>query len=242
MKKFTAFAFAALIACGAFAQCAPDPVDRAETAVVYNFKFSGKTTAGLYKSINTGSVCDPGEINYTIRIPSTIAGAGVILTCETFCEDAFQNPTEAAFWTTKQTKQGFMPSFSWTFVNVIGKAKKDAEIAFAWDGGMFASGQEIIGVAFAALGKFDPEARLYTSFSGNFAGTLSPSLFVSKDGCSTAESLVWKCDDLEELVEENTVVYGTWSLKLDKSASKKAAKDLEGTFLKKLPKWLLESP
>ncbi|MGN1359779.1 MAG: hypothetical protein ACI4X9_04920 [Kiritimatiellia bacterium] len=239
MKKFTVFAFAALVACGAFAQCTPDPADPVEAAAVYNFKFSGKTTAGYISKVSTGTICQPGEDTLVIRVPGTIAGAGVIATCDPLCEDALTAPTIALYWTTKAVKQEVTPSVTWTFLNVIGKKKADAEAAFVWDGGDFVeTAQTITSVSFAALGKFDAKKGLYTSFSGNFAGTLSASVYLSKDGCTAAESQVWKCDDLTTLVDSDTVVYGTWSLKYNSSASKKAAKDLEGTVEKLLPAYV----
>ncbi|MDY5954281.1 MAG: hypothetical protein SPK06_02470 [Kiritimatiellia bacterium] len=240
MKKFTVFAFAALVACGAFAQCTPDPDPYVEAAVVYNFKFSGKTTAGYPIKI-AGDICQPGsDTTEVIRIPGTIAGAGVIATCDPTCNEALMAPTVAVFWTTKAVKQEVIPSFSWTFLNVIGKKQSDAEAAFVWDDGEFAQTRQTIkAVSFAALGKFDAKKGLYTSFSGNFAGTLSASVYVPKSACDAIlESQVWKCDDLETLVDEDTVVYGTWSLKYNSSASKKAAKDLDGTVEKLVPAYV----
>jgi len=115
------------------------------------------------------------------------------------------------------------------FIQVIGLKQNQAEISSVFGGTYYHErGDQYFEWTASALGAFNVKARRYTSFSGSFAGWMEASYsFVKKipepiDPCD--QTRVWTCG-LSSLGDaEDTVAFGSWSVRYNASASKAYAK------------------
>ena len=239
MKKFIVAAAVAAIGAGAFASnCAPEQKIE-DSAWVYQWKFSGKTTAGKTKAAaGSSSSCNPTDpANCTYRAPASLKIQGYTYACNPTCDNG--NPFEFAFveanevfWMTKPWKASMSGGVTTEIANVIGKSKKQVEVAGLAD---FTEQAENVTYAltYAGLGKY--KKGHITSVKGNFAGTASQAWAynLKKDLCILAG--YWDFCTLDLVCEGETVAFGKWSAKYLKSASKKFAKNGKSV---KLPSWV----
>jgi len=214
--------------------CAPVVKD---TAWVYHWKFTGKTTTGKSSNVVV-SKCSPGE-SCAIRVPSSLKIQGYTYACSpSSCADdslgfetAFAEVNEV-FWMTKPYKSSFAGGVTTEIAHIIGASKKKAEV------GGVASFTDDNGIKYtfnyAGLGKYSTANARLTSASGNFAGQASQSILVNKNLCSAANAGFWSCDTLSLVCEAPTVVFGKWSVKYEGDKSKKFIKGIAP----KLPSWV----
>ena len=140
----------------------------------------------------------------------------------------------------KPYKAGFnnTDALAETFVNVIGKKPNKAEMFGIFTGtANFAENVDwnIGSLYFAGLGKYKGSKGIYSSISGNFAGAPAASWYISPNLCKQTD--VYDCATLKLVCDENpnTVAFGKWSVKYNKSASKKLTKSISN--LPKTPKY-----
>ena len=239
MKKlmFVA-ALASSFAAVAANDCTPEKPTVVDPTLVYSFKASVKTTKGIAGSTTTDSstICTPGTITTTetvIRTKDSTKFQGWIYDCTATCSTIADGTP--VVWDSKRKAQLTGATFTTDFINVMGKKQSEAEWAWTFTGTAAYDDvrQQEYQLKGAGLGKFDAKKGYYTSFSGNFAGTATASYDLSSGNKICDPSQIWKCDALTTLVDADTVAYGTWSAKYDKSASKKFA---QGTL--KVPSYV----
>lgn len=224
--------------------CSPEPAK--ETAWVYHWKFTGKTTTGKKTGIKA-SACSAGP-DCTVRVPTSLKIQGYTYMCSpTPCdgdnigfETAFAEVGEV-FWMSKPAKVSFYGGVTTEIAHIIGRKKKQAEImgiASLTDDRNSAT----YSFTYAGLGKYKLHDKRISSARGNFAGTVTqPWKYVksSANSCSASPDLMagfWSCDTLSLVCEAPSVVYGKWSVKFKKSAAKKYLKN--GTTIK-TPSWVI---
>ena len=233
MKKLMIAAAVAAVGMGAFAEnnCAPTTT-QADTAWVYQWKFSGKTTWGNKAAAKgNSSSCNPTTgASCTYRVKTSLKIQGYTAVCNpSLCADEnlgfetqFVEENEV-FWMTKPWKAEMAGGVTTEVAHVIGKNKKQVEI------GGIAELTEIAefstyAFTWAGFGKLDKKNKRVKSASGNFAGFLTQpwAYNLKKDLCILAG--YWDCTTLTTLVCTGpSVAYGKWSVKYKKSASKKYA-------------------
>ena len=245
MKKLIVAAVAAAVAGGAFAACMPGNPDPIETAWVYTWKFSGKTTTGVLvkgSTINSGN-CRPDSVSTAdcaVRVPSALKIQGYTYKCLPCCGGFTELADDGeAFYTTKPGKEKFAVTNAQKlfteglvvdFAHVIGKKANQAELKGTFTGATNDSNEKYT-FAFAGLGSYDLKNTRISSISGNFAGIMEVPHDLKTVGCP--EAWYWNCDATAYAGSDATVAYGSWSMKYNSSASKKFLKD--GTLVK-LPK------
>ena len=229
MKKLMIAAVAAASVGGAFAACSyipPTPQPTAEKAWAYQWKFTGKTTKGVATKCN--------GVDMVTRSSASLKIQGWSFYCEPVCGDFESAEADEIFWSTKPEKALLDGGITFELGNVIGKKGKDYETAGE---AIFKNAYDLV---FAGIGKYDSKNARVSSVKGNFAGTaVAPSLKLGKDtDCIAAPTLVskvWECCGCPTL-DADTVAYGKWSVKYNKSNAKKYG---EGKLdmAKVLPKW-----
>lgn len=215
--------------------CSVEPVK--ETAWVYKWKFKGKTTYGA--AIKTAaSACRAGEA-CTIRCPASLKIEGYTWACSPGCgTEGFETFSEVneVFWQNKPFKASLAGGVMTEVCNIIGKKAKNCEVGGTAEFTQYVDGSQPAGIyafTYAGLGKYDRKKGRITSASGNFAGQLSCPVFVDK--CSVIDAGFWECGTLAQICDTKpSVVYGKWSVKYKKSASKKY---LKNGHLPKCPSW-----
>ena len=235
MKKLMIAAVVAAVAGGTFAaNCGPGVEPVKESAWVYQWKFTGKTTEGAnVADVEVKGNCGPQVIpaGCTIRAPASLKIQGYTYFCNPGCSsDFFPKFAEGleVFWQTKPFKTSLAGGVTTEICHIIGRAAKKCEVygtaafdgAFGWD----EKEQKPIGrihydIAYAGLGKMaQTDSRKHvTSVSGNFAGTLSQPWLVTSTKCALAG--YWNCADLSLVCTDPSVVYGKWSAKYKYAAS-----------------------
>ncbi len=223
MKKLMIAALATVAVAGAYAACdyvAPD------TAWVYKWTFSGKTTVGTPVTATVvknacgynGSTGAAGACGLAVRVPASLKIEGYTWVCKPGCgSDAFEQFVEIneIFWQTKPFKASMSGGVSTCVSNIIGKKAKQFEAA--------------------GLGKYDAKNGRVTSVSGNFAGFLDQPYYIGKIGTTYCPPAgFWDCVT-GALTCGPSVAYGKWSAKYMSSASKKYLK--YGT-LPSVPSWV----
>ena len=172
--------------------CSVEPVK--DTAWVYKWKFTGKTTYGA--KARAASACSAGD-----TFKASLAGGVMTEIC-----------------------------------NIIGKKAKNCEVGGTATFTQFVDGSQPAGIyafTYAGLGKYDRKKGRITSASGNFAGQLNAPVYVDK--CSIVDAGFWECGTLAlDCDTKPSIMYGKWSVKYQKSASKKY---LKNGRLPKCPAW-----
>ena len=207
-------------------QPGPAPTKR---AAVYAWKFTGKTTVGFpvrSTTIYTGSVCNLGSNTVTqcaIRIPGSLAIQGYTYICDNCCtgfKDTVGSACPDQFYMTKPFKSAVAASLAIDVAHVIGKNATQYEVA---GNALFtvAEPSETYSLFFAGLGTYNRSWPSVASVSGNFAGKLDSPYYVSNGVCAPAD--YWDCNTLGFAGQplDSSVAYGTWSVKLNTSASNK---------------------
>ena len=248
MKKLMIAALAATFVGAAFAACKPGKDEPIEDAWVYTWKFTGKTTTGVLISytISPSGNCKPGKggvYGCAIRVPSALNIQGYTYKCLPCCDGYTELADDGeVFWTTKPQKElfeitdkkkVFTKGITIDFGHVIGKKARDFELLGEFGAPTQDSG-ELYDFVFAGLGKYDLKNTRFSSVSGNFAGVKINPHYLKYDeklgGCPDAD--YWVCDGSAYAGKptDPTVAYGSWSAKLNSSASKKFLKS--GTLVK----------
>lgn len=200
-----------------------------ETAWVYHWKFTGKTTTpNKVKLAKSYSSCSVAPTTCAVRVPSSFKIEGYAYYCSPGCGDQFTELAEVneVFWMRKPVKDDLAGGVATEIMHIIGKKAKQGEV---FGTATFNGATRNIKFNYAGLGKYDTKHRRLSSASGNFAGTAT--------FCECAPATYWDCDSLSLLCEENapTVVYGKWSVKFKKSAARKYLKN--GSTVK-VPAWV----
>ncbi|MGN0851951.1 MAG: hypothetical protein ACI4Q3_01085 [Kiritimatiellia bacterium] len=243
MKKLMIAAFAATTV-GAFASnnCTPAPVVPGDCATVYSIKMSVKTTKGVLVtgSQANGSTCAPGSTDYCLvyRTKDSTTFTGYFAECDCAC--GILDGATAYMWDSKRKASLDGAAFTTTLLNVMGKKQTEAEWAwtFAATADYGEQRTQAYALTGAGIGKFDVKNARYTSFSGNFAGTVGAPYDLKAKGssaCVCDPSQVAKCDALEQLSSDDSVAYGTWTVKYNSSLSKKFA--VNGASVLPLPSY-----
>ena len=229
-----------------------------DSAWVYEWKFTGKTTEGVLKTIDgvaagcrVGAIADQIE---AIRVPSSLKIQGYTVKCNPTCLDveeaAFVGSSRSegeAFWITKPTKGAFydagdgVAGVSFSFGNVIGRSSGKYELVGRFRGSeSFAN--ETYDLQFAGQGSYDASKLRVTSASGSFAGTMVvpryPSYVRELAGCP--EATVWDCMGVRFLGiggRERTAAFGKWKMKYCATASKNFAAGKGRPATKNGAKW-----
>lgn len=246
MKKLMIAAAVAAAGVGAFAavnNCAPVQ-ELSDTAWVYQWKFSGKTTWGNKAAAKgNSSACNPTlGATCTYRVKTSLKIQGYTAVCNpTLCADTelgfetqFVEENEV-FWMTKPWKASMAGGVTTEIAHVIGKNQKQVEIGGVAELTELAENSQYL-LTYAGFGKFDKKNRRVKSASGNFAGFLSQpwAYNLKKDLCILAG--YWDCETLTMLVCEGpSIAYGKWSVKFKKSAAKKYANGKAP----KTPSWVI---
>ena len=233
-----AAAVAAMGAASFGANCTPD-VKPKDAAWVYQWKFTGKTTAGKKAAVKgNGSACAPtAGAACTYRAKASLKIQGYTYACNPGCgSDAFETFAEQleVFYMTKPWKASMSGGVATELSHIIGKSKKQYEAAGT---ASFTENAEGVTYAltYAGLGKYDVKNSRVKSLSGNFAGTASQAWAynLKKDLCIKAG--YWDCATLALVCDAPTVAFGKFSAKYKKSASKKYASAGKAA---KLPSWV----
>gem|GEM_PF-3195072 len=228
-----------------------DSTSCAPQAWVYQWQFKGKTATGaLIKGTTTttsvsGGTCSEGSSSTVttcgeaIRVPGSLAIVGYTYHCDVECYDfdaSLLTPYKSQFYGTKPLKSEVEPYkvLGASFVkrvdvaHVIGKSASQYELAgqAEFDFGT-ATGSDIsqkYTLTFAGFGSYDKKYKRVKSVSGNFAGLQNPPRY-AKTICGTRcpPADFWDCCCLTYagLPTEDSVAYGSWSVKYNSSATKK---------------------
>ena len=233
MKKLIALAAVFAIG-GAFAACeyiAPD------TAWVYKWKFSGKTTYGV-KPMKikaetglcgyTGGGGNSGE-TCTVRAPASLKIEGYTWVCKPDCgSTAFEQFAEVneIFWQKKPFKASLAGGVATDVSNIIGKKATKFEAAGTAtfteyiNNGAVKEGTYTL--TYAGFGAYSKKNSRVKNVKGKFAGFLDQPHYISKKDCVNAG--FWKCEDLSLVCTGTSVAFGKWSATYKKNASKKYLK------------------
>ena len=227
----------AAVGFGAFGADCGEVVQK-DSAWVYAWKFSGKTTVGKKTTVAASLCGEGGDADCTIRVPGSLKIQGYTYFCNPGCgSDDFENFTEEleVFYMKKPYKTYLYGGVATELSKIIGAKKKQYEAAgvATFDDPVTTSTYTL---NYAGLGKY--KSGRVSSVSGNFAGTLSQPYYVPKTGkCIPAG--YWDCESLDLVCNGgDTVAYGKWSAKYKKSASKKYAKNSTAA---KLPKFVTKA-
>ena len=210
-----------------------------DTGWVYKWKFSGKTTYGA-KARSVSSSCSMPSGTCTVRCPASLKIEGYTWICSPGCgSEGFEMISEVneVFWCKKPVKASFAGGVATEICNIIGKKADKCEVGGTATFNEFCKGDVPGGTyefTYAGLGKYDKKHGRVKSASGNFAGVLkSP---VTIENCLASPTGFWTCDSLALACDEKpSVVYGKWSVKYQKSASKRY---FSSGKLPKYPSWV----
>lgn len=237
MKKF-AIVLAAIAAftCAFGGACGPTAKP---TSWVYAWKFVGHTTeGGKYRFVS--SACGAGD-PCTFRTKASLKIQGYTYLCSPGCgSESFEAFSEAneVFWQTKPVRASIAGGVTTEICNIIGKSKKQCEIAGTALFTLFTDDYTTVGTyafMYAGFGKYDKRKSRVKSATGNFAGVYAYPTYST--GCQVITAGVWDCATLQLVCEDvPSILYGKWSVKFKKSASKQYEKGVAP----KLPKWVLQ--
>lgn len=199
-----------------------------DTGWVYKWKFTGKTTYGTTsKSKVAAGMCGyNGGGTCTVRCPASLKIEGWTWICSPGCgSEGFEMISEVneVFWGKKPIKASFAGGVATEICNIIGKKADKCEVGGTATFQEFCRSGDVPGsiyeFTYAGIGKYDKKHGRVKSASGNFAGVLkSPAVI---ENCTPVPTGVWECGSLSLLCDEKpSVVYGKWSVKFQKSASK----------------------
>ena len=216
MKKLM-FVAVAVLAAAAYADCGKEPVPQGECAEVYNVVMSLKTTVCKCKALTTKTAVPCGKETSTEcvawREVASKKVEGVIWSCGCTCIDyagaSIEDPDGQLFWIAKD-KIILNDEIEIDHLYRIGK--KNEKVEFAANYGA---------LRLAGTGSFDAKNMKVKSVSGSVAG-----LWLAQYDCAD-ETLSSYCPnygicDLDLGVDE-TVAYGTFTIKYNASTSKKFA-------------------
>lgn len=240
MKKIlVTVAVAAMAITSAFGGACGEALPK-EEAWVYKWTFTGKTTTGeAVKAVRVSTACGEfgGDVACAVRVPASLKIEGYMGVCSPGCgTETFAACSEAneVFWQKKPFKASLAGGVATDVCNIIGRNKKQVEIAGQANFDKFVNGTIQEGsytFTYAGIGKYDLKNGRIKAVKGTFAGYLTQPHAVSVDLCTTAG--FWDCSTLALTCEGSSVVTGKFKVKYSKSASKKY---LRGVF-PKIPSW-----
>ena len=259
MKKLMIAAAAMAMVGGVYAAsgCNPKEEEIADSAWVYNWKFTGKTTDGVLQvnEIDGGCYVNVTQIE-AIRVPASLKIQGYTVKCNPGCLDVLKaafvgNSSQEgeAFWITKPTKGAFIDDaggngvagVSFRFGNVIGRIAGKYEVVGTFTG-VENTANELYVLRFAGQGSYDASKARVTSVSGCFAGRMIAPHYhkyvKGLRGCPKAT--VWDCVGMSFLGidgRESTAAFGKWSMKYNATASSTFAKGKGRPATKNGAKW-----
>jgi len=195
----------------------PDPIEPGPCALWYDVAISVKTTGAKSKKVKV-ECDDPEKVCY--RVTSSKSFKGIYASCGCECDD-FKGAV-LYLWNTKEKLiYAFGEPVTWSKLWRIGKpsskdgAGTDVEADLTFDGGAFSFWAQ-------GFGKFDVSKGHVQKINGSLVGNLfAPMCAVSCD--DDIPALVWDCDGVADDAAENTVAFGTWSMKYNKTKSAKLA-------------------
>lgn len=226
MKKLVAIAMIALTGTVAFGACSYTPE---ETAWVYKWKFTGKTTAPKKISAKIySSACSAAPETCAVRTPTSLKIEGYTWACAPGCgTTAFPDIAEVneIFWCKKPAKYSMAGGTFADVCNIIGKKASKVELGGT---ATFDAPNAKYDITFAGFGAYSKKNSRIKNAKGRFAGFAEP--------CVCAKSSVWDCSTLAMCCEDNptSVVFGKWSVTFKKNASKKF---LNRGKLPNIPSW-----
>ena len=230
MKKLMIAAVAAIVAGGAFAACSyieKKVVTTNDPAWAYKWTFTGKTT----KAIDVK--CD--KTDYVTRTSTSLKIQGWSFYCDPVCGDFEAMEADEVFWSTKPAKITLDGGVTFEVANVIGKAGKNYEAFGVAD---FASdGAWLYTLYLAGFGTYDAKNDRVSSISGNFAGIAAAPRSADQKCTLGDVSKVWECCGCPTL-EADSIAYGKWSIKYNKSMAKKYAAGEKDLYKKVYPSWV----
>ena len=252
MKKLMIAALATVAVAGAYAACEYTPVVK-DTAWVYKWTFTGKTTVGkpvTAKAVK-GGACgyaptpgETGSCGLAVRVPASLKIEGYTWACKPGCgSDAFETAMieqQEIFWQTKPFKASMSGGVSTCVSHIIGKKAKQFEAAgvaefSAYADHVLGNDQGTYVLTYAGLGKYDTKNDRVTSVSGNFAGFLDQPYYIGQIGIQDCPPAgFWDCMT-GALTCGPSVAYGKWSAKYMSSASKKY---LNKGVIPSIPSWV----
>ena len=206
MKKLMMFAAAMTIVGGAYAQCGlPGGQDECNTALVYDFKVSVKTTAGKNYSGKCDDVC--------YRSKSSKSMKGYLYVCGCTCEEFMEDSTLYLY--DKKADQVFEGMPEWEIFNKIGKKNLETEGLFGFEDDY----GEFVFTA-AGFGKVNKKDGVLKTMSGSLVGSMEAPL--CEVACDIGDTAVaYPACDWYEDGDVPTIAFGTWSLKHNKKLSQK---------------------
>lgn len=233
MKKLM-FAALAAVAMGAVANtCAPEDPVVVDPTLVYKFKATVNTPKGVsaYVKGTPGSVCNPGDATEgtttIVRVKDKTKFAGYIYECKATCDTVANG--SIVVWDSKRKAQLVDAALAVELIHVIGKKQTQAEWLTGLTGtaNYDASRAAYYDLKLGAFGKFSTKKGYYTSFAGNFAGSVDKVYDLNaKTEAACEPAGYYDCADLTTLVADDAAVaYGCFSVKYNASASKKFAKN-----------------
>ena len=209
-----------------------------DTGWVYKWKFTGKTTKGE-KARAVASACNAGG-GCVVRCPASLKIEGYTWICSPGCgSEGFEMFSEVneVFWCKKPVKASFAGGVATEICHIIGKKADKCEVGGTATFQEFCKGDVPGGIynfTYAGLGKYDKKNGRIKSASGNFAGSLQEPVVI--ENCSGIPTGFWECGSLALNCDpSSSVVYGKWSVKYQKSASKKFYKSGKTP---KYPSWV----
>ena len=245
MKKLITIAVLAAVSAG-FAACEYAPVVK-ETAWVYKWKFTGKTTFGAKpgKVATATGLCGyagPAGDVCTVRSPASLKIEGYTWYCAPGCgSTTFEDFAEVneIFWQKKPFKASLAGGVATDVSNIIGKKASKIEIGgtakFTEYVNNGAVKEGTYTLTYAGFGAYSKKNSRVKNAKGKFAGFLDQPHYIGKNACTTAG--FWNCEDLSLVCCGCTsVAFGKWSATFKKNAAKKYLK--RGT-LPAVPSWAL---
>ena len=211
MKTLMMVAAAMTIAGGAYASECGDSPTTEDCALVYKVKMNLKTTAA--KALGgSSSVCGDSTSPLCYRKKGSMRLQGYAYACDCTCED-FIDGLSWYVWDKKNKALVIDDDVPFEILNRFDKSGKKVE-------GMWVYG----GVAGSGMGTYS--RGVVKSISGNVAGAVVPPYCDDNEDLCDETAIAYDCDDTDGLEANynDTVVYGTWSIRYSRSQSKKYAK------------------
>lgn len=243
MKKIITTVVVAALGFASFGACQYTATVK-ETAWIYKWSFKGKTTTGEQaKTVKAApaSLCGyAGEANpvtCAVRVPSSLKIEGYTAICMPGCgTDSFEQFAEVneVFWQKKPFKASLAGGVTSDVVHIIGRNKKQVELAGQANFDKFVEGtikEGSYSFTYAGFGKYDLKNSRIKAVKGTFAGYLTQPHAVSISLCTSAG--YWDCETLGLDCEGTSIATGKFKVKYQKNASKKF---LAGKF-PAIPAW-----
>jgi hypothetical protein len=219
MKKLVVMAAALVAAASSYAQCAPgpDPVEAGPCAQVYTLEISIKTTIAKSGSltIDNGDCAPAGITGVCYRVISSKSYKGYYWNCECGCE-LFQDNVLDLYNKKTDLPEVITGTIDWDLIQKIGKKNTEIEAAFGIEG---ATAEFYL----MGFGKFDTKNDRVSSISGNVQAFLIPPYCTVDCAPGTFAPAYDLCAPILIPNMNETIGYGSFSMKYDSSKSKKLA-------------------